>query len=64
MRIDDELLDRLGDYFIDHRIGYAFNITFEQFLEEFQRGRWQIAALLISWKGVPKAYDHHYPQHC
>lgn len=32
MRISNEMLDKLGDYFVAERIGERTNQTFEQFL--------------------------------
>lgn len=32
MKISDELLERLGTYFVYHDIHERFNVTFEQFL--------------------------------
>ncbi|MGE7614751.1 hypothetical protein [Paenibacillus sp. NPDC101420] len=39
--MSDDLLNKLGDYFVDHRIGRTFKITFEQFVQQFQMGRWE-----------------------
>jgi hypothetical protein len=48
--MSDDLLNKLGDYFVDHRIGRAFKITFEQFVQQFQIGRWEIVGLLNLWE--------------
>lgn len=40
--MSDDLLNDLGDYFVDYRIGRIFKITFEQFVQQFQMGRWNI----------------------
>lgn len=36
--MNDILLDRLGDYFVYHEILYRYGITFEQFIEIWERG--------------------------
>ena len=38
MKINDELLDALGDYFVSHNILARYGITFEEFLHRWQRG--------------------------
>lgn len=48
--MSDDLLNNLGDYFVDYRIGRIFKITFEQFVQQFQMGRWEIVGLLNSWE--------------
>ncbi|WP_425414025.1 hypothetical protein [Paenibacillus daejeonensis] len=39
--IDDRVLDRLGDYFVTHRVGACYRLTFGQFVEMEQAGTWQ-----------------------
>ncbi|WP_274523373.1 hypothetical protein [Metasolibacillus meyeri] len=38
MRIDDELLERLGVYFVYHEIYNQYGITFESFVDRWIRG--------------------------
>ncbi|HWL22948.1 MAG TPA: hypothetical protein VNR38_04235 [Ureibacillus sp.] len=38
MRIDDELLDKLGVYFVYHDIYNRYGITFETFVDRWMRG--------------------------
>lgn len=39
-RIDDRVLDRLGDYFITHGVQSCYRLTFEQFVELDRMGTW------------------------
>lgn len=43
--MSDELLHALGDYFVRWRIGQAFGLTFEQFLQEVDSGLWREAVI-------------------
>lgn len=52
MRIPDELLQDLGDYFVHWRIGYAFGLTFEQFVSQYLSGGWQHVHFVIPMMGV------------
>lgn len=38
MKINDELLERLGTYFVYHDIYNCYGMTFETFLDRWQRG--------------------------
>ncbi|MEG0258969.1 MAG: hypothetical protein RR595_02580 [Lysinibacillus sp.] len=38
MRINDEILDRLGVYFVHHNVYEKYGITFEVFVERWLRG--------------------------
>lgn len=38
MKIDDELLDRLGVYFVHMGVNERYGITFEKFVDRWQRG--------------------------
>ncbi|HZG83867.1 hypothetical protein [Paenibacillus sp.] len=37
----DEQLDRLGEYFVYHRVRERYGLTFEQFVEKYRRGTWE-----------------------
>ncbi|WP_281170088.1 hypothetical protein [Paenibacillus pinihumi] len=37
----DDLLDKLGEYFVYHSIGERYRITFEQFLGKVRAGTWE-----------------------
>ena len=41
MRVADEYIDKLGRYFVHHRIADKFGITFEQFFKIVERGDWE-----------------------
>jgi hypothetical protein len=38
MKISDELLDRLGIYFVYHEVYNRYGITFESFVDRWERG--------------------------
>ncbi len=38
MKIDDEILDKLGTYFVYHDIFNRYGITFETFVDRWLRG--------------------------
>ena len=38
MRIDDELLDKLGVYFVYHDVHARYGITFESFVDRWRKG--------------------------
>ena len=38
MRIDDEMLDKLGVYFVYHDVYSRYGITFESFVERWSKG--------------------------
>jgi hypothetical protein len=38
--MSDELLDRLGTYFLHFNIGARYGITFDDFVGRVQRGVW------------------------
>lgn len=38
MKIDDELLDRLGVYFVYHNVHENYGISFETFVDRWLRG--------------------------
>ena len=38
MKINDELLERLGIYFVYHAVYEKYGITFENFVERWLRG--------------------------
>lgn len=40
LRMDDILLDKLGDYFVHFRIRERYGITFEEFVRRVEAGTW------------------------
>ena len=38
MKIDDDMLDRLGSYFVYHEVYNRYGITFESFVDRWSRG--------------------------
>ncbi|MEK4700480.1 hypothetical protein MKX47_12860 [Solibacillus sp. FSL R7-0668] len=38
MRINDEVLDKLGIYFVYHEVYNKYGITFESFVDRWSRG--------------------------
>lgn len=38
----DELLDKLGDYFVQEGIRALTGLTFAQFIDHYQTGRWRV----------------------
>lgn len=38
MKINDELLEKLGTYFVYHDLHRRYGITFEKFVERWMRG--------------------------
>lgn len=38
MRINDEMLDKLGTYFVYHEVYERYGITFESFVDRWSRG--------------------------
>ena len=38
MKIDDELLDKLGTYFVYHELYNRYGLTFEKFVDRWTRG--------------------------
>ena len=38
MKIDDELLDKLGTYFVYHELYNRYGLTFETFVDRWTRG--------------------------
>lgn len=38
MKINDELLERLGTYFVYHEVYERYGISFETFVDRHQRG--------------------------
>lgn len=38
MRINDELLEFLADYFVQHDVYAKYEMTFESFVDRWQRG--------------------------
>lgn len=38
MKINDELLDKLGIYFVYHEVYNKYGITFESFVDRWSRG--------------------------
>lgn len=38
MKIDDDILERLGVYFVYHEIYERYGISFESFVERWSRG--------------------------
>lgn len=38
MRINDELLEKLGSYFVYHEVYNRYGITFESFVDRWTRG--------------------------
>lgn len=42
MKINDELLEKLGAYFVYHDIYNRYGITFETFVERWMRGTLEI----------------------
>jgi len=41
MQVTDEQLERLGEYFVYHRIGERYGITFEKFVVRYLCGQWE-----------------------
>ena len=41
MQINDEMLERLGVYFVYWNVREKRGLTFEQFVERHQRGTWE-----------------------
>lgn len=41
IQLDDRLLESLGTYFVYHKIHETHLITFEQFIDKWERGVWQ-----------------------
>ena len=40
--MNDEMLERLGVYFVHQKIYMRYGVTFEQFVERCQRGTWEL----------------------
>lgn len=38
MKINDDMLDRLGSYFVYHEVYNRYGITFESFVDRWTRG--------------------------
>ena len=38
LAVNDEMLDRLGTYFVYHNVYNRYGITFESFVDRWQRG--------------------------
>ncbi len=38
MRVSDEILDKLGIYFVYHQVHERYGITFESFVDRWVRG--------------------------
>lgn len=49
MPISDDLLDKLGTYFVHHSIDSRYGIPFEKFIEMHQSGIW---TAYLAWKEV------------
>jgi len=39
--MNDRLLESLGEYFVYHKIQKRCGLTFEQFIDKWERGVWQ-----------------------
>ncbi|MEK3722267.1 hypothetical protein [Paenibacillus sp. FSL H8-0034] len=39
--MSDEMLDRLGQYFVYHQILERYDIRFEQFVQKVRAGTWE-----------------------
>jgi len=39
--VEDRLIDTLGHYFVYHKIRERYGLTFEQFIDKWQRGVWE-----------------------
>jgi hypothetical protein len=39
--MNDRLLESLGEYFVYHNIQKRCGLTFEQFIDKWERGVWQ-----------------------
>lgn len=50
MKINDELLEKLGIYFVYHDIYNRYGITFESFVDRWVRGFW-IYKKTLGWSG-------------
>lgn len=50
--VPDELLDDLGNYFVEFYVRERFGITFESFVERYMRGTWRRSNVLIPLEGV------------
>lgn len=42
MKINDELLERLGTYFVYHQLHNRYGLTFESFVDRWSRGSLEI----------------------
>ena len=42
LKVNDEMLERLGIYFVYHEVHTRYGITFELFVERNQRGTWEL----------------------
>ncbi|GKS14741.1 hypothetical protein YDYSY3_57410 [Paenibacillus chitinolyticus] len=40
--MSDELLDKLGNYFVHYGIAQHHGITFERFIREYDNGTWTL----------------------
>lgn len=40
MKMTDEQIEKLGDYFVYHRLRERYGWTFEQFVEKYKSGTW------------------------
>jgi len=38
MKMDDDLLDKVGDYFVENDIHKKYNMTFQQFIRVYETG--------------------------
>lgn len=41
MKVSDDLLDKLGTYYVHQSINVRYGITFEKFVELHQSGTWE-----------------------
>jgi len=39
--LEDRLIESLGQYFVYHKIRERYGLTFEQFIEKWERGVWK-----------------------
>lgn len=39
--MEDRLIESLGQYFVYHKIRERYGLTFEQFIEKWERGVWR-----------------------
>ena len=41
IHLEDRLIESLGQYFVYHKIRERYGLSFEQFIEKWERGVWK-----------------------